>query len=331
MAEPRAQRVVAHAELPSRDPGGAASGATATCAPSDPLIVFAYGTLRREFAALAATRPRHVSSPTPDEIHQLRVAARRLRVALRLFRRLLPSAGVARLRSDLRWFASALGDVRDLDVYAENFRAYSQQMPPEQQRELGGYELYLRRERTDARNNLTAVFADPRYAALFDAAGAFLATGPSEGALRRWRALSVREGIRDSVRKNLNRVRRFGKGITPRSTAGDIHELRIRSKGFRYELEFFAEVYPALRPPARAAKALQDLLGAHQDACTATARLRRYARVLRKANAGPSPLPPALAALRRNQLRLARSVRQSFAAEWQQFLAVAGDAPLAAA
>jgi CHAD domain-containing protein len=293
---------------------------------TDPFIVLAYATLRREFAALEAARPRQVPAPTPDEIHRLRVAARRLRVALRLFRRMLPSAGAARLRADLRWFARSLGDVRDLDVYTENFRAYAQQMPPEQERELGGYELYLRRERAEARNKLPAVFADPRYMALFDETSAFLASGPSAGALRRWRSLSVRDGIQESLRRSVSRVRRLGNRLTPRSKAADIHELRIRAKRLRYELEFFSEVYPALKSAAQVTKALQDLLGSHQDACTATTRLRRYANTLKKAQAEPASLPPALVELRRSQMRLARAVRQSFVAEWQLFLALVSDA-----
>jgi CHAD domain-containing protein len=331
MAEPRAQRVVESADLPPDPPAGTAATPAAVCRPVDPFIVFAYSALRRELAALMAARPRQIASPTPDEIHRLRVAARRLRVALRLFRRMLPSKDVVRLRTDLRWFARALGDVRDLDVYTDNFRAYSQQMPPEQQRELGGYELYLRRERAEARSQLPALFADPRYAALCSEAVAFLATGPRAGALRRWRSLSVRDGIRDSALRSVNRVRRLGNRLTSRSKAADIHELRIRAKRLRYELEFFAEVYPALKQPAQITKTLQDLLGSHQDACTATARLRRYANAIKKAQATPSPLPPALIELRRNQLRLARTVRQSFAAEWQVFLALVGDAPSAVA
>ena len=293
---------------------------------TDPFILLAYSTLRREFAALEATRPRQTSAPTPDEIHRLRVAARRLRVALKLFRRMLPSKNVARLRADLRWFARSLGDIRDLDVYTDNFRSYAQQMPPEQQQDLGAYELYLRRERADARCKCPAVFADPRYAALFDETSAFLSLGPNAGALRRWRSLSVHDGIEDSVRRSLGRVRRLGNRLTAKSKAADIHELRIRAKRLRYELEFFSEVYPALRGPAQVTKALQDLLGSHQDACTATARLRRYANALKKTQGEPVSLPPALVELRRSQLRLARAARQSFIAEWQLYLALVSDA-----
>ena len=90
---------------------GASSGtATPGIRPDDAFIAFAYSVLRREAAALAAARPRVESSPTPDEIHELRVAARRLRVALRLFGRMLPTRARARFSTDLRWFAGSLGD-----------------------------------------------------------------------------------------------------------------------------------------------------------------------------------------------------------------------------
>jgi len=320
MSKPRAQRAVAPTDLPPPGVSGTDSGRPERgFTPADPLVAFAYATLRRELQALTANRPGLDRLPAPLQIHQLRVSARRLRVGLRLFRRLLPSRDVTRFRADLRWFASALGDVRDLDVYAENFKTYSQALPPARQNALGGYALYLRRERADARHKLTELFSQARFSALFDDAETFLAAGPSTGALRRWRSLSVRDGMRTDILKAAGRLRRAGNRITSRSPATQIHEVRILAKRFRYELEFFAAVYPELKEPARAAKTLQDLLGIHQDAYTANARLRRYAATLRKQGAGPSALPQALVELRRNQLRLARGVRTSFTEQWQAF------------
>jgi CHAD domain-containing protein len=319
MVEPRAHRTVAPTELSASAPEAAPSRA-ATFAAGDPFIVFAHATLEREFAALLANRPTADRAPTPDEIHELRVAARRLRVALRLFRRMLPSKDVTRFRADLRWFASSLGDVRDLDVYTDNFKSYCAALPPEQRSELDGYQLYLRRERAEARERAKAAVAAPRTAALFHAVAAFAGRGPSAGAVRRWRSLTVADGIRDSVRRSTARVRRLGNRIGTRARATELHELRIKTKRLRYELEFFAEVYPALRQTARSCKALQDLLGAHQDACTATTRLRRYTHLLKKSGAGEPPA--ALAQLRQGQLKRARQVRRSFREQWQGFLAL---------
>jgi CHAD domain-containing protein len=298
-------------------------------APTDPFILLAYATLQRELAGFVAARPQRASQPTPDEVHDLRVAARRMRVALKLFRRLLPSVAASRLRNDLRTFARALGEVRDLDVYMENFRGYAHDMSPETRNQLGAYELYLRRERAEARNRMSAVFASSRYAALVEAATKLVANGPNAGALRRWRSLSIRTGVRQSLRKSVGAVRKLGQRLVSRATPRELHALRIRAKRLRYELEFFSPVYPALRRPAAAVKKLQELLGEHQDAHEATARLRRYSAALRKQDAA-AVLPPALAELRRGQLRLARGVRTKFAAQWPAFLELVSDAPRAA-
>ena len=291
---------------------------------------FAYAVLAREAAALAANRRADAEIPTPDEVHQLRVTARRLRVALRLFRRMLPSKDVARLRAELRWFASSLGDARDLDVYAESFKSYAQALPSDRRRELSGYELYLRRERAEARQRAAAAFKSPRTAALFDELQRFAAESPSTGALRRWRSLRIREAVRLSVRRSVGRVRRLGRGLDERSRAPELHTLRIKTKRLRYELEFFSEVYRELKQTAEACKALQDLLGAHQDAYTANARLRRYAALLRKQGADGT-LPPALAQLRRSQLSQARGLRKSFKERWPAFAATIDAARRAAA
>jgi CHAD domain-containing protein len=250
-------------------------------------------------------------------------------VGLRLFRRLLPSRTAARLRADLKWFARALGEVRDLDVYTDNLHEYAAHVPAANRGELDAYEIYLRRERAAARGRLAAVFAEPRYTRLFDDVASFAAAGPSPGALRRWQSLSARAGVRASLRKSLRRVRRLGSALTSRSRASEFHEVRIGAKRLRYELEFFAEVFPDLARYAKVTKALQETLGEHQDATAASARLRRYAQVLRTQAGARVPLPPALDTLRKAQLRRAREIRQSFATDWQSFSTAVEDALLA--
>jgi CHAD domain-containing protein len=321
MTERRAPLTVAPTDSRSSDAANHSTKRIRGVAPTEPFLALAYVTLAREVAALLESRPAAGRAPTPDEIHGLRVAARRLRVALRLFRRMLPSRDVTRFRAELRSFASSLGDVRDLDVYSENFKAYAAGLPPLERRELGGYELYLRRERADARQQAAASFASPRTETLFDDIERFVAAGPSAGALRRWRSLTVRTGIRNSLRLSVGRVRRLGNRLRARSRPAELHELRIRAKRLRYELEFFADVYPETKPIAVACKALQDLLGAHQDVYAGTARLRRYAALLRKQGGPASALPAALLRLRREQLALARGVRRSFGEQWPDFVA----------
>jgi CHAD domain-containing protein len=284
--------------------------------PSEPMIVFAYDCLRREFDDLVARQPAENATPSPDDVHRMRIATRRLRVALRLFRRMLPKEAKS-FRKEFRRFARALGEVRDLDVYSENFRTYAEAVPPENVDELGGYELHLRRERTEARSNLAALFADERHAALLKSFAAFLDEAPSPAAVRRWRSFEIADGVDKYLKKSLKRVLKLGHKIGDEAHAKDLHRLRIRTKRFRYELEFFVPIYPSLGKAAKATKVLQDLLGVHQDACTATERLHAYARGLGKRRDGT--MPAALATLVASQRQQARNVRAKFSAEWRPF------------
>jgi len=318
MSEPRAHRQVAPTH-PSRSVASSDS-ALPGFRPDDAFIVFAHAVLRREAAVLAGNKPQNASSPTPEEIHQLRVAARRLRVALRLFGRMLPSKNAVRFKAELKWFAGSLGDVRDLDVYADNFKEYVQTLRPGQRGALSGYQLYLRRERAEARQEAAVTVGSTRAAALLDDLAQFVVPGPSTAALRRWGSLSVRDAMRRDIRRSVGRVRRLGNQLTVRARPAELHDLRIKAKRLRYELEFFADVYPPLKQTAKECKALQELLGTHQDVYAATARLRRYAVLLRK-QGGDGVLPPALAQVRKDQLALARDVRRSFRAKWPAFVA----------
>ena len=284
--------------------------------PSDPMIVFAYECLRREFEELAARRPVDDKPPSTEDVHRMRIAMRRLRVALRLFRRMLPREA-KEFRKGLRAFARALSDTRDLDVHADVFRTYAQTVPAESLGDLGGYELHLRRERTEARARMIERFADDRYDELLDSFGALLEDAPSPGAARRWHSFKVSDGVDKYLKKSLKRVLKLGRKVGDEAHAKDLHRLRIRAKGLRYELEFFAYAYKSLDKAALEAKALQDLLGEHQDACTASERLERYARSLRKH--ASAPMPAALDRLAEAERQRARDVRKAFPAEWRRF------------
>ncbi|HEY1869012.1 MAG TPA: CHAD domain-containing protein [Candidatus Cybelea sp.] len=284
--------------------------------PSDPMIVFAYECLRREFNELAARRPAHDKPPSTDDVHRMRIAMRRLRVALRLFRRMLPREA-KEFRKGLRAFARALSDTRDLDVHADVFRTYAQTVPAESLGDLGGYELHLRRERGEARARMVERFSDDRYDELLDSFGALLEDAPSPGATRRWHSFKVSDGVDKYLKKSVKRVLKLGRKVGDEAHAKDLHRLRIRAKRLRYELEFFAFAYKSLDKAALEAKGLQDLLGEHQDACTASERLERYARSLRK-RAGAS-MPAALDRLAEGERQRARDVRQAFPATWRRF------------
>lgn len=316
MKPARAQRIVARSRALR-----AARRAVAHAArfgPNDDFAAFARFVVARGAATLAAQRPAPGKAPTPDAIHDLRVAARRLRVALKLARRVLPAESAARLRAELKHFAAALADARDLDVHAAGFRGYAQELSQTQRAELRDYASYLRRERAQARRRAAAACASARTAALF-AELERLASASADSTTRS-ASRTIRDAARTRIRRGVRRVCRLGNELARRSRPGALHRLRIKTKRLRYELEFFTEALPGLAAATAACKALQDVLGAHQDARVADALLRRYAASLR-ARRGPRTLPPALEALRRSQLAEARAQRRTFRQRWPAFAA----------
>jgi CHAD domain-containing protein len=90
------------------------------------------------------------------------------------------------------------------------------------------------------------------------------------------------------VERRHRALRKAARRITARAPADDYHRLRIAGKRFRYALEFVADVYPgATERLVKRMAGLQDVLGAHQDADVAVARLRALAAE-RSAELGPA-------------------------------------------
>ncbi len=66
-----------------------------------------------------------------EGVHQLRVAARRLRSALSTYARVLEDGATDRLRDDLRWLGRVLGDARDAQVARQRLLALVKDQPAE--------------------------------------------------------------------------------------------------------------------------------------------------------------------------------------------------------
>ena len=213
----------------------------------DPMIVLGFRCMQRQYAELVAHGPRPALETSVEDVHRMRIALRRLRVALRLFGHMLPSHDAETLAHELRWLARRLGTVRDLDVHAHELRAHLEHASAEHARELGTYELDLRRQRTAARKELRDVLASERYRAFMATLERTVGRGPSPAASRRFKTFRIRDGARACLRRSRKRVVKLGRKLDARTNADALHRLRIRAKRFRYELEFFAEPYPALR------------------------------------------------------------------------------------
>ncbi len=275
----------------------------------DPLFLLAQRIFRSELAALSANlRPRR-ELPMPQEIHQARIALRRLRVALSVFRDFMP-VEVEHFRIEFRWLAQALGEMRDLDVYEETLGGSDEAAPlPAVVRHS------IARLRKNASARLVSVLGSKRFAELQRSFAGFAGGDLPPGVQRRWRSLRIRDAIGGDLRKSLKRVLKAGRKIDVESPPEELHELRIRAKRLRYEAEFYSAFFEGSSVLSRGAKQIQDLLGSHRDALAAIERLR----ALTRASKGDAKARAAIAPLIRVQTERAGKLSRRYPAAWRKF------------
>lgn len=244
----------------------------------------AYAVMRGQFAIFLRHEPGTRIGEDSEELHDMRVAGRRLRAAMQIFKDALPVRS-KRLRDELKWIAGVLGEVRDLDVQLEQLEEWISDAAPDDREPLGELRGVLEVRRGKARKAMLRVLDSRRYARFIESYSGFLARGPARRSQNARRA--VLEVGPELVRKRHRKVRKVGDVIQKDSPAGEYHELRKRGKRLRYALEFFSKIYgkPAT-DLTKALKSLQDVLGGHQDAEVAAAHLRELALPAKKRRGG---------------------------------------------
>jgi CHAD domain-containing protein len=204
-----------------------------------------------------------VRQDADDAVHQMRVATRRLRSTLRVYRRLVDTGDLA---AELQWLGRTLSTARDLEVQHARLRDAIAQLPPELV--VGPVRARLPRhfgpEQEKARQNVLETLRGKRYLHLLDRLEE-LATAP---------VLTKKAGrrARKELPKHLDQAyrkanRRFG--------AGEVHPARKAAKRLRYGLEV---AVPVLGKPAdktrKRAKDFTKLAGEYQDSVVSRPLLR---------------------------------------------------------
>ncbi len=206
----------------------------------------------------------------PEDLHQARVATRRLRAYLRAAQPMLIPEWGDQLRAELAWLGRALGLVRDLDVLLEYFDKENSTLRSPERRAFQQVLNVLQQERADGRKVLLEVLESDRYLALLDR----LETAAQSPAVA-----NVTVSLADIARDEFKKLRRAMRAGGPEAEDKVLHRIRIKGKRARYAAELAEATIgkPATRFIEQA-KTLQDLLGEHQDAVVCEQRLRKLLR-----------------------------------------------------
>ena len=207
----------------------------------------------------------------PESLHQLRVAARRLRALLAVARDLVDSEWAGEIKEGMRDLGRASNDARDLDILLGNLRDEIRSLDVRD--EAAGAALIERFEedRRELQLALVAALDSGAYQRVLDQLALPVVPGATTPAPK-LDLLAARE-----LRRLVARVRRLGK----RPNEDELHALRMKVKRVRYATELGGA--PSKKQSARviaAATRMQDLLGTHQDAVVTEERLRALAHGL---------------------------------------------------
>lgn len=233
-------------------------------------------------------------------LHQARVAIRRLRSALSLYRPVLQdSRALTRFKRELQWLAAKLAAMREIDVLIENTADEALLAP-------------LSAARGKAAIAATTALRSKRCRALMLDLAEWIAIG-------RWKSAPAGTDLRgapvgDFAAQALSHrrkvLRRRGRHLAEIDDEAR-HETRKAAKKLRYAVDFFAALYPQDRERRRrrrfvkAVERLQEGLGSLNDLATAPAVTERLGLAALPA---PAPTPPS----ELDKTRLLRAAAEDF-------------------
>jgi CHAD domain-containing protein len=212
-----------------------------------------------------------------EELHDMRVATRRMRAAFRVFRNYYHPKVIQPYQKGLKQTGRALGAVRDLDVFRAEIQAHLDTLPESQQNSLDNLLASLQERRQAARQQMIAYLDSEEYRRFVEQFGEFVETeGLGSTAIdpdrNRPDPYRVRHVAPVAVYRRLAAVRAYDEWVAiPDPPLKRLHRLRIACKRLRYTLEFFREVLgPGTKAVVKQIVVIQDHLGALQDAVVAS-------------------------------------------------------------
>ena len=245
-----------------------------TVGPDDPAgdAVTAY---LRTHARAFLNQDVRVRRDLPDSVHQMRVAARRLRSGLKTFAPLIDREWADQLRAELGWAAGELGNARDTEVLLERLDAHAEDLGPDESALVRAVMDPVLRERlAGAREHALSAMRSERHKALL----IMLVEAARNPQLTPEAEAPCREVLPRLVDKSWKRLRRSIEPLELEGPSEAWHQARIAAKRARYAA---GAVIPVFGDPAdtleSALSEVTDVLGEHQDACVAQDVIREIA------------------------------------------------------
>jgi CHAD domain-containing protein len=308
-----------------RHPADYTSGVDAEITATMPAPVAVARLLLRLLDTLELNVPGVLRDLDTEFLHDLRVAVRRTRSAIKLLGQVLPADLAEHYKAEFKWLGDLTTPTRDLDVHLLGFDAMTEQLVAASPADLEPLRAFLARRRAREFRRLAAALRGPRFRAIVqDWRKALLEIRDVDGPRRRRPAAAAL--ALSTTGRSYRRIAAQGSAITPASPPESLHDLRKRAKELRYLLEFFAPLHDpvAYRKVVSDLKQLQDCLGEFQDSEVQRHEIHTLADAMLAERAAPAATLLAMGEIAA-QLTLSQAeARAEFAARFSRFAGPAG-------
>ncbi len=209
-----------------------------------------------------------------ESLHQMRVATRRMRAIFRSVRTFLEPEWTKKIRQEIGWIGSLLGEVRDWDVLLESLQKECSDLNAKEERAFLHIQKSFQDERSIARSRLLEGLESDRYIELLNTLENSLAHLPFQ---------SHHPTLPNLARKAFAKLKESVESTQSHFPKEELHHIRILVKRARYTVELSE---PFLGKHARRflqqAKSLQEVLGQHQDALVLEHQLLSHRTLTRR-------------------------------------------------
>ena len=284
---------------------GRRHGRPGRIAASDSLIAAARKLLTAQYRAIRENERKAIQGVDPEPVHDIRVAVRRVRALLRVFRKPLAGTSAARVSREVAALRRSLAPARDLDVWVGLLESKAVARLLGSDQSYARYVQALKARRARRTSYVAARLRAAPYRRLCARIERFLdeeltAEPARTGTVQPLERFARRQVI-DAVRKVRKRHR-----ADPTVPSPELHRLRKACRTARYVAEFFAPVLPrACGEFAVQLHRMATALGTINDIDTGTARAAR------ENPRAPVPMLPVLQALRRRAVRRYRGIQET--------------------
>jgi len=289
---------------------------------------------------LEANVPGTIRDTDTEFLHDLRVAVRRTRSALKLAGDVLPAGLRERFGAEFKWLGDLTTPTRDLDVYLLGYQDMAASLVSAKAAELTPFHAHLRAQRAAEYRKLVRGLRSARFSRLTGEWRAVLTGSPAAPAGRaqqrtgrkqprqpRHRGQRAAALAAGRIGRAHRRALRQGQAITPDSPPEQLHDLRKRCKELRYLLEIFASLYDPRdhQRVVKDLKGLQDCLGEFQDRQVQQEEIREFATQMMGEEGVPVTALLAMGELAGQLGHSQRRAHERFAGRFREFASPASE------